>query len=50
MGEYFADYDEYSGCWGVFHTEGDGFCYALFASEEEAVDYAACSNYNAELA
>ena len=48
MGEYFADYDERSECWGVFHTEGNGFCYALFASEEEAVDYAACSNSSCE--
>ena len=41
MGEYFADYDDQSQCWGVFHTEGTGFCYGLYASEQEAEQHVA---------
>ena len=42
MGEYYADYDEASACWGVFHTDKHpGFCYALFTTQEEAAEYAA---------
>jgi len=44
IGEYFADYDEQSQCWGVFHTEGDGFCYELYASDQEAEQRTAALN------
>lgn len=37
MGEYYTDFDVESGCWGVFHTEGDGYCHALYSSEDEAL-------------
>lgn len=41
MGEYFADYDSDTGCWGVFHTDQDsGHCWALFSTQEEAEQYA----------
>lgn len=37
MGEYFADYDDGSGMWCVFHTDtNSGFAYASFFSEELA--------------
>ena len=32
-----VDYDEDTACWGVFGIES-GCCYALYASEQEAVD------------
>lgn len=40
-GEYYADYDEESDSWGVFHTDGvgdfdSGHCFALHSSESEA--------------
>ena len=42
MGEYYADYDEASACWGVFHTDKrPGYCYALFTTQEEAAEFAA---------
>ncbi len=44
-GEYYADFDSGSECWGVFHTEGDGFCYALFTSCAEAETYATNKNH-----
>ena len=41
MGEYYVDYDETSACWGVFHTDKrPGYCYALFATEVEAEEWA----------
>ena len=41
MGEYYADHDEASACWGVFHTDKrPGYCYALFTTQEEAAEYA----------
>ena len=41
MGEYFADYDDDTNCWGVFHTDKNpGHCFALFSTEYEAVNYA----------
>ena len=41
MGEYFADYDDDTNCWGVFHTDQDsGHCWALFSTQQEADQYA----------
>jgi len=40
MGEYYVDYDQDSVCWGVFHREKGGFCFALFANREEAEEHA----------
>lgn len=33
----YVDFDEESGCWGVFDLES-GFCYSLFSSEKEAYE------------
>ena len=42
MGEYYADYDNTTACWGVFHTDKrPGYCYALFTTQEEAAEFAA---------
>lgn len=39
IGEYYADYDEDSAMWCVFHTDKkSGFAYASYASEELATD------------
>ena len=40
MGEYYADYDDTTACWGVFHTDKrPGHCYALFTTEQEATEW-----------
>lgn len=45
MGEYYADYDQGSNCWGVFHTDNQpNYCRALFSTQEEAEEYAAKLN------
>jgi hypothetical protein len=49
MGEYYADYDEDSACWGIFHTDGP-FCYALYAAEQEAEESAEKLNEDARYA
>jgi hypothetical protein len=35
QGTYYVDFDEESGCWGVFGSES-GFCYATFTDWDEA--------------
>jgi hypothetical protein len=34
---YYVEYDEDSGCWGIFGSES-GHCYELYSSELEARD------------
>jgi hypothetical protein len=41
MSEYYADYDEDTALWCVFHTEKDDFAFATFADEQSAKDKAA---------
>lgn len=37
IGEYFADYDEDSASWCIFHTDyKTGFAFKSFASQQEA--------------
>jgi len=46
-GEYFADYDEESGSWCIFHTDyKTGFAFASYASKEEAEEKTEKRNSN----
>ena len=41
MREYYADLDEATACWGVFHTDlRSGYCYALYTTQQEAEEQA----------
>jgi hypothetical protein len=44
-GEYYADYDEDTKMWCVFHTDkGEGKAFASFATKKEADAYAKRKN------
>ena len=44
IGEFYADYDEPSGLWCVFHTDVDDYAFSSFADEGSADDDARHKN------